>query len=432
MNPIGHTFNTSTNIPINGISNLKIRRANYKEQNQEKKMVLAGAGPAGLMRALLAASLGYSVQIFEKRPEQRGRENIVALDISAIHTLKEFGVYQYLVKQKLIFPGSYDIRVCDLEAALKHFIKEIIGSLPIEYESEIQEIEDDTVTIKTGNLSKKYHPDILVIAEGGKSSTNELLGLKRTDFLARLPVIAAIFKDHRPVNPHTVKQKFRKFYLTLSYKISFAAHLTHFLFALFLQNLIVFQFKRTTAHPKSKIAGALLLATPGQNYCGVALNSRESEKLLSLQNRIKHLQSQNQQKKAEKIEKVFKRRLNTFANHAYFASFLFNPSKRRWMPLVNTQWIEIGADRVEKCSLQKGKMVILEAGDALATVDPASGQGCSTALSSVEEFETFLKDRDASQYNNSMENRIQKIHRICEDLRKLYRPDRVYAKKIPQ
>ena len=66
---------------------------------KKEKITLIGAGLAGPLMATHLAKRGYSVDIYERRPDMRkvsqsaGRSINLALSIRGIHALKEVGVY---------------------------------------------------------------------------------------------------------------------------------------------------------------------------------------------------------------------------------------------------------------------------------------------------------------------------------------------------
>jgi hypothetical protein len=148
------------------------------------------------------------VNVFEKRTDaSQGRKNTVPLKPETLQLLKYYGVYPYLLEKGLIFPaegGSFNVRLKDLEDAMKVVIGELTQEGIINYESQLERIVSrpnakvDLVIRSAGRQLQLNNVDVIVIAEGAHSPTNELLGNRRIAVLPSLPVIAAIFKDDRP------------------------------------------------------------------------------------------------------------------------------------------------------------------------------------------------------------------------------------------
>ncbi|MBT5749456.1 MAG: NAD(P)-binding protein, partial [Candidatus Marinimicrobia bacterium] len=65
----------------------------------KEKITLIGAGLAGPLMATYLANRGYSVDIYERRPDMRkvdlsaGRSINLALSVRGINALKEVGIY---------------------------------------------------------------------------------------------------------------------------------------------------------------------------------------------------------------------------------------------------------------------------------------------------------------------------------------------------
>ena len=66
----------------------------------------------------------------------------------------------------------------------------------------------------------------------------------------------------------------------------------------------------------------------------------------------------------------------------------------KWLPVdpQNTKMITIGADKAERGCGFIGKTPYVIVGDALATVDPTTGKGASTAIAATKYFQHVLED----------------------------------------
>jgi hypothetical protein len=435
------------------------------------KVVILGAGPAGLMRAIESLLRGNETIVIEKREAgKEGRSNTVALTEETIQQLKACGVYQYLSEQGRIFPptkwGYLSVRIGDLEAAMRAVIASLSPNHPvIVYGQRVIDIDEIgrkvclTLQESTKNAQKKEirNIDVLVNTEGAKSSTNELLGITRTTVLPKVPVIAAIFEDHRPriTGLGSFFEYVGKTLVNLATSIYY--------WAIFIFKLI-FQGERFES-PSRTIGGALILTTPDQNYLGCGFNREMSQRLVALKESRDAKKAALDQLKArnadvQKAEESFleaEEAYNSLAHYwiklsfcaANFFSFLidiynlfgidtpgfhhFNSAST--FPLKNFQLIEIGADRADMCSGWRGKTSYLIAGDALATVDPTTGLGCNTALQTSKLFKTFLEgleqgtslDELHMAYDASSEAVIGRIHAESVTKREFYRRDAVTA-----
>lgn len=398
-------------------------------------VLISGASISGLIRAIQSRLSGAPTIVIEKRAEDApGRENTVSLDDEAVDVLKQYAVYDYLIENQLISvekPGSLVVRIKDLEIAMKAVLKEISPETAIRYDSQIIEIIDrvaQTAIVairgKDGETTRTA-PHLLVIAEGARSSTNDLLGNSRVQVLPKVPVVAAIFKSREwscLAIPAMIGDVFTHLYYTLL-----------FLFKMTFGGENIFNSER-------RIRGAIILPTPGQNYVGYTLDKEGCEEL-------KQLDEEYRKTNDPKIKSELDASLNywshlsfAFANAlAIFAKLTGNNKEQFntacWKPLdlESTSVIEIGADRAQGCSGTVGTTAYLVAGDALHTVDPVTGLGASTAINSSLLFKRILEKSSQDRlypmslmdYDRESEETIKKIHDRSIAFRRLYRPDAV-------
>lgn len=426
------------------------------------QVVISGAGPAGLMRGIQALLQGSPTVILEKRGEHaRHRDNVVALETETLNFLKDYGVYQYLIENHLIFKPNKryaSVKIADLEMALKKVVEELTKNENppvIQYDSEISSIGMDNVKVeltvenKDGSKTKIHDIDIFINAEGMNSTTNKILGFNRISVLPKIPVIVAIFKDDRP-EVKDVSSLTKYMGKTLVQKTVADYYRSLFIFKLIFQ-------KQSPFNDKRAIAGSLILKTPKQNYLGIALSKKETDKLLALNQKVEDIRKNLETtanddetkqltralKKAEQTKKKYlKKTIGCsfyFANLINLAECMLDKGKTplnqgSWLPLdyKQTNITEIGADYIAESSGLIGDTICLTVGDAFATVDPSTGLGCNTALNTSWQFEQLLKkfretdlsvDDILNVYHSFFEAKRQDIHLQSKIQRLYYRPD---------
>lgn len=405
-------------------------------------VVILGAGPGGLIRALQSIFNGNPTHIVEKRSQDaKKRDNIVVLTRSTIDMLKFSGAYQLLEEESLIFPpdraGKITVRLGDLEWSLKKVIEDLDVPYGMHYSSVVKRVDSAAgaalLHIKQDQKKFTLKADIVVNCEGANSSTNQLLGIKRQIVLEKIPVVAAIFKDHRP--------KITGLYTLMQYVAKTVAEIvvTVFYFIKFLCELAFTSLVRGSIH------AALVFQVPKQGYVGCLFSNEINEKMTSYEKIIKD------QKLTDKERKRAQKELNAYlrphlirgvclSNLRYFVQgfcFESKPEIRstRIRFFDDISIVHIGADRADNLYKSiSSKGVVLLAGDAAATVDPTSGLGCNSAIQSSMDFLEYLWDYDNMsrkelnlRYVGCLEDRIEYIHEISKVIREAYMPTQVEA-----
>jgi hypothetical protein len=440
---------------------LKGMRSRVLQQNLNKpSVVICGGGPGGLCRAINALINGNPTTVIEKRAESdNGRENAVALRQESIHFLCYCGIYQYLLEKGSIYPfkgDSLNVRLKDLEQAMKAVIAELTHEQIIHYDSQLEQIvrhpnakTDLIVRNNAGRQTRLNAVDLMVVAEGAHGRTNEqLLHNRRIAALPSIPVIAAIFKDDRP-SINSIPTFFQYVGKSVAHTATSVYYYAILLFKSLFQGEHIFNNQR-------RIAGSLILPTPGQNYLGCGLSKEETETLIKVCNTLKESKaaletaqrqgiSPNQlvplQQKVERAQKERDAYLNywtglsfCFANMLSLFRFIFGGNQWQfssWLPLDHASIAEIGADKSSAYSGTIERTHYLIAGDTMATVDPTTGLGCNTAIKSTQDFHHFLIGLDRNEniqvllddYNRCSESVVSYNHQQSTNMRFLYRPD---------
>jgi hypothetical protein len=443
------------------INELKDLRTENARLGNRLNVLISGGGPAGLIRAIESLTQGHLTTLFEKRTENCSeRDNTVALTPHSISDLQGYGIYQLLVENDLIYsptPAGYvSVRLRDLEEVMKTVIHELSpDSAIIHYASTItaiaqNELDRIDVTVNSEGDERVFPSiDVLVNAEGARSSTNDLIGNSRQSALCKVPVIAAVFKDKRPQIVGCAT-----FFEYIGQTIVYLAKSIYYYMIYFFK--VVFQQECFCCANRS-IAGALILKTPGQNYVGCGLTESASRELIDL--RVDWREKQraldnavNQEVEEHLMQQMHEeliqaeKKLDAFARYWINLSFcaanmlgIFDCNNyfqtASWLPLEGYSIVDIGADRAELASTIFGRTICLIVGDALATVDPTTGLGCNTAITTCSEFQTALLQLTMgnelseilNMYNRSLEGVISNIHQRSRALRTQYRPDALSA-----
>lgn len=448
------SFFQSVNIDGSFQERMKVLKDKAQATTYHKPtVVILGAGPAGLLRAIQSISNGNPTTLIERRREDApGRINTVALTTTTIAMLRYCGIYQYLMENRLIYPekgsGYIMVRLADLELAMNRVLQEINPNFAIQYNSKVAAIDSQSKKInliientKTKRIINKI--DILVNTEGKNSSTNALLGIKRTEVLPSIPVIAAIYEDKRP-KIRGISSLFKYVYMSHTYLAQ----------TIYYHTLFLFKFI-SSRNFRQQITGSLILKTPKQNYVGCGFSDEINTCLESLQEAIKEkngiLDKAKQTGTEHEIKKQaielnqLEKQYKTFTSrwihfsicHAnivamiqrlFRISHLYTASHRF---LAKFEIIKIGADRANNYCKKINQTSVLLGGDASATVDPTTGLGCNTAIQSSVDFLDFIWDHDTKphsktlleEYSSRMEKRVEYIHKASKITRSLYRPD---------
>ncbi len=169
-------------------------------------VIIAGAGPTGLMAALLLHKCGVSLRIFDKDEQQAHESRAFALQARSLELLEGLGIVDDFIKQGLISPGlklyvnghnAATMPVDDIGAEdspysfvlmlpqsqiEEIFIKELAKrGITIERNSPItgltQNADTVTVTINQQGQERQFTAGYLIGADGSHSAVRTALGL---------------------------------------------------------------------------------------------------------------------------------------------------------------------------------------------------------------------------------------------------------------
>lgn len=367
---------------------------NFRSRIGKSKVVILGAGIAGLMRAILAICNGNEVFVVEKRAKnQEGRLNALMLTSPTVEVLKEYGVYQYLEEHKLLgsspnterFPCSVTIH--DLETAMKAVIDCIrAGKQIVLYQTQVERVI--TTAKRSINLilrtegqgqSGLHDVDVMVVAEGAKSSTLEkIIKGRRVEVLQPVPVIGGIFKTSQKTDG------------SFSYNFQDSAF-------------------------------GVVLFTPGLCSIGCVPFSKNADFLKKQSQMSRCLKSTE----VERRKKQFFKELITKVFDSPAAHGQKMPSFEENLLVATTA---ISSDfTLPFCGTLGSKSIFLLCGDALSQVDTTSGRGANTAINSAKDMLPALNNSTGvkdilRQYTKSTVARIEhnmdriKCQRSCAEL----------------
>lgn len=464
------SFNINNLIINNDFESIvnKLKEVVWKNKNdwvnsEKPSVLILGAGPAGLIHAIESVLQGNQTVVIEKRSQESpGRENAVALRIETVEILKNYGIFQYLLKYGLIYPPSNDqagvnVRLKDLEEGMKFILTQISGQNLILYDSQTVEViqqPEKKLDIKiqvNGEITRLSNVDILLNTEGAHSHTQKnLLHIERDVLLPSVPVITAIFKDDRPeiVDTRSFVTYTKK---TLIHTVKSIYYHARFVFSYLTHINSVYQWVKQiqqnnqTAIP-GPIKGVAILPTPGQNYVGIGLGIEESNKLTELCKRVedavKALHGNAGDKiltlKMDRAKKDLNKYMECWANHSICWYNSFFPARMKvnlnlGLPLQEVKVAYIGVDCIRQAAgMNLGESLYLAAGDAYATTDATTGRGCNTAIEAVSAFISLTKGLKLRGMHKSLKKYSLKLNAKRErnsleslQYRQLFRPDTI-------
>ena len=324
------------------IDSLKLIRKSYidnQDPDRQEKILISGAGPAGLMFGLIYAMQGKDFTVIEKRSQgDKMRENIVGLGkeedpsnlkmLQGLNTtgsykgadmklLNFFGLTDLLLAEKKAHQDASDIfsvKIKDLQNAMRDMILNIKETTEkedlIHYDTEISEIipssEGSTATIHfTSKESQKIgdmQPTLVHITEGYHSKSRDLLGINVEKYTKPAMLAFSFFTKEKPVTQtEAIMQKldgFRKFIMTIPSILK--------LFTGVLYHIIINNKDLLSSMFEIMGRGELLLRTPESDYFYMTIKPEEQEQMWQLSSEIDLLKD-SRDKWADSVEKTLKK-----------------------------------------------------------------------------------------------------------------------------
>ncbi len=360
-------------------------------------VLIIGAGPAGLIRAISAALQGVKVVVLESRPEDGTRrpQIVVIRSHAVIALLEQLGVIDFLFKENQIFPLGrlkLEVSLAGLELAFQTVLRLLTADEQeqiVHHETVVERIDQDgglarVTARKSDHQVVSFSPQLIVIADGKRSPTSALLGISRRDQFHSHTGIIAIFRNNGAGLSHV-----RRMMGALSSKLTYAFH-------------------RYVSRKGAALLAGTILQVPGHHYLGLDLARDEEMRLRDAIKRAeeeKALGASNTESVPERLpgNQELHRLLRFWAEYA-FEAIRTHPRGSaphtggrpvHWLPLDPqfTMPIEVVSDRADVFGGYIGQTFVMIEGDAQFTIHPGSAYGCTKAFLSARLFDFLLRAR---------------------------------------
>lgn len=379
---------------LRALRNINLRR----RASHDYSVLIVGAGPAGLIRAISATLQGLKTTVLELRPEHATRRPQIAVIRSqtVIALLDRLGVIDFLFKENRIFPlGRLQLEVSlgDLELAFETILRLLAADEQdriVQYGTVIERIDREqglarVIASKSDRRTLlSFSPHLIVIADGKRSPTSRLLGISRRDrFNSHTGIIAIFRADGSGLS------RWRRMLGALASKLNYAFH-------------------RYVSRKGGKLVAGTILQVPGHHYLGLDLARDEEIRLRNAMVRAGEVNSgaegasANGQRNAAETGEL--RRLLRFWAKYGFEAIRTEPRGSAphtggrpiaWLPLDPhlAMPIEVVSDRAEVFCGHIGETFVMLEGDAQLTIHPGSAYGCAKAFLSARLFDFLLRAR---------------------------------------
>jgi hypothetical protein len=370
-------------------------------KNSKPTVVILGAGPAGLMHAIVCLRSRQPVKVLEKRDEfTHGRIQVLALRNEAIEILKEYGIFRVLEERGWFHIDEHALYVGigHLENAMKTILNDLSKEPIISYRSHLIKIlprRNEKIDLMVERISQEKIEietwtgvDLLINAEGMHSTLNHMLGNKRTEVEPRIPImIASLRNEETPISPLcALIRTLKTFIVLLYYRLYFSllCKKSDIVFNRIFQIYGHCLLASCLSEAKSKaLQKSIDLLRLKQTELEIAKRQASIENIKKLQRTIAHLESK---------QAVFK---HHWAHLSLVTCKNFLPLGEKFTAyrkvFERISIAEVGADYAEHGCFKEGLSLILIVGDAALTVDPRTELGCQAIIESSRYFGDLLK-----------------------------------------
>lgn len=385
--------------------------------DSKQKILILGAGPAGLTRSLLLSLQNIPVQILEKRKPPaftEGRENIIMLgmkDINDLKILNFLGVLSLAQSRKLLGnttpldPHALPIKIRDLERALTD-MQEVLQPNVVTYEI------PDLNIVKEGNTTRfisgatEIPATLLIDCTGRHSPVLEILGKTPRQISNKLFIGTAKFTGssswleeawYKIQAPVSLIAKSVDAVCKTSFSVSAVAkHIVQTSFALLLrvQNYdslgIIFSKEDQAAFKKSikkiEILNGKLLAAREQ---GLPVDDPQVLELSSKRTAAINAMNQDLQAKSENVRMLYDTIL----------CWQVPTHNLRSLAYVSGNMVDVTMTKAQQPLFSLGDKDLLIRGDAHGTTDPMSAHGAKIAIESAlaDQFYIRMMERPGAE-----------------------------------
>lgn len=409
---------------------------NYISQHPENPSIqhlIVGAGPAGLIRALYFKLQNQNFEIIEKRSNDKTpRPNTLTLgkwEPRELEILFFLGVIP-LLESKASFghnnPNYMEVKVGDLEEALESVLCKLNENIsPVQFDTEIKRVtkENDRAVVHMINRHTQekttLSPSSLIITDGFKGTTKELIGISRID-LAKPTLVAfsifkqAIQKQESKDKPSSIQYRFLN-----GIKGSLVV-------ARVLGETLLLNKNAEQAYASSMEGGPSGISRlPDQDYLFRVLKREEQNiveenyknEITKLDQKIKRQEEKNTSKTLQKKEDLktlknkkmteLKNYLNQKSKDAHgvldFLQSVYHPEGHKMgdapKEITDSVLVDTIISKAERSLVQIGGIPCLVRGDACHTTDPYTGTGCKTAIEEILADQYLFNMGDVSDAN---------------------------------
>lgn len=372
----------------------RLRKFNQRKNGcSDYSVLIVGAGPAGLVRAISAVLQGIKTIVLELRPENAPRrpQIVVIRSQTVIALLERLGVIDFLFKEDRIFPLGrlrLEVSLGDLELAFRTVLRALApddSALVMHYGVKVVRIDQDgrlaRVLASDGGAELSFSPKLLVIADGRHGRTSALLGISRRDQFHSHTGIIAIFRAGEKA-----LSRWDRLFGEIGSKFNYVFH------------------RFVSGRGAGLLAGTILQA-PGHHYLGLDLARDEEMRLRDAIARARkaHAGAEYNDSSATPDTDELRRMVLFWCRYG-FEAIRMHPRGAApstggrpisWLPL-DPQFaapIEVVSDRADVFCGHIGQTFVMLEGDAQFTIHPGSAYGCTKALLSARLFDFLLRAR---------------------------------------
>ncbi|MCH9611778.1 MAG: hypothetical protein S4CHLAM102_02520 [Chlamydiia bacterium] len=205
------------------------------------RILICGAGPAGLASAYWLDQAGFNVELIEKRPRDNVEGYLLILHGEGLEMLHQMGIYEAACAQQAniqqikhvndrgriitqINPSTCEFgklkQLVITRDVLCEILAEQVKHIPCRFNEQVTDLVEDETGVRVAFLSGRTdHFDLVIGADGIHSMTRKLIWNREEDFWYPFDLCFAFFKVPNFMGEHGVEYRYQAFQraLTLYY-----------------------------------------------------------------------------------------------------------------------------------------------------------------------------------------------------------------------